>query len=249
MTFPLRTKLRILSTLATLLSASAFSATLSFSTPAQIADRLPAYSRPHVAGDFNNDGKLDIACTESLNDNVFVVLGGAQFNFSTAALVGQSDSPITVASGDFNKDGFLDLICLKSGDFTMLYGSGDGTFGVGSSYALAGADWIAVGNFDEDAGGNLDLAVTNGTSTLSIFLGNGNGTFRAPSSLTTGTDPGQVVVADFNNDGHTDLAVVNTGSNTIGVYLGSGTGTFAPAVTYAVDSGTYSLAAADFNRD
>jgi hypothetical protein len=66
--------------------------------------------------------------------------------------------------------------------------------------------------------------------------------------------PGQVVAADFNNDGITDTAVGSTnedgsGTGTIDVYLGTGNGTFqAPIQTHTTRGVSY-LTAADINGD
>jgi sugar lactone lactonase YvrE len=108
---------------------------------------------------------------------------------------------------------------------------------------------VAVGDFNGD--GIPDLAVTNGTNSITILLGNGDGTFRvAPVSPPPGNSPSGIVAGDFNNDGKLDLAVVNSGDNTITILLGNGDGTFKPAAAHPATGGSpNSIAVADFNRD
>src|SRR5262245_41571203 len=69
-----------------------------------------------------------------------------------------------------------------------------------------------------------------------------------------GTDPQDIVTADFNGDGKLDLATVNTGSNNVSVLLGNGLGGFGGAQHFAAADSPYarnpsSLAVADFNGD
>src|SRR3981081_3240093 len=69
---------------------------------------------------------------------------------------------------------------------------------------------LAVAAFNGD--GKLDIAAaTWGQSVfnVAIIFGNGDRTFQAPVSYAAGSEPTQILAADFNSDGHPDLAVVN----------------------------------------
>jgi hypothetical protein len=64
--------------------------------------------------------------------------------------------------------------------------------------------------------------------TLAILVGNGDGTF-APATARTTTEPLDVVPADFNADGRTDLAVLSTALSPLAILLRIGsTATIAP---------------------
>ncbi len=70
-----------------------------------------------------------------------------------------------------------------------------------------------------------------------------------PSSYATGTNPTNLAVADFNNDGKADVAAVNQASNDVSVLLGNGNGTFGTHTTFAAGSGAYAIVAGKFNAD
>lgn len=87
-----------------------------------------------AAGDFNADGKLDIATANFNSDNLSVLLGNGNGTFGTAVNYPVATRPGSVALGDFNSDGKVDLAAGNSGVFAgdynvaVMLGNGDGTF-------------------------------------------------------------------------------------------------------------------------
>ena len=210
-----------------------------------------------AVGDFNGDGKADLAVTYQSSTNVGVLLGYGNGTFAPVVNynTGGSYNISSVALGDFNGDGKLDLAVTNDHTNTVavLLGYGNGTFATAVTYSTGGISpsWVAVGDFNGD--GKTDLAVANYNSdTVGVLLGYGNGTFANAVTYSTGGVASSVAVGDFNGDGKTDLAVANRGPATVSVLLGNGNGTFAPALSFsAAGDPSYprSLAVGDFNGD
>lgn len=206
-------------------------------------------------GDFNGDGKPDLASANYDDNTVSVTLGNGHGAFGAPANYPVGANPRGLVIADFNLDKKTDLavIIYGSGTVSVVLGNVDGTFQAAVNYAVgARPSSVAVGDFNHD--GKPDLAVANdgfcrAASTVSILLGDGDGTFLPIMNHTVGSAPLSVVIGDFNRDGKPDLAVANTGSNNISVLLGRGDGTFQPPVNYNLGIAPFSLAVGDFNRD
>jgi hypothetical protein len=204
-----------------------------------------------AVGDFNGDGRQDLAVANQLSANVSILLGNGNGTFGTATNFGAGSAPSSVAVGDFNGDGRQDLAVANQGSATVsiLLGNGDGTFGTATNFGVGFIPFsVAVGDFNGD--GSQDLVVANqGSANVSILLGNGNGTFGAATNFGVGSAPSSVAVGDFNGDGRQDLAVANQGSATVSILLGSGNGTFGAATNFGVGFAPLSVAVGDFNGD
>jgi VCBS repeat protein/FG-GAP repeat protein len=106
---------------------------------------------------------------------------------------------------------------------------------------------VAIGDLNRD--GKLDLAVANGTSTVTVLLGTGTGAFGGATAFAVGHTPTSVAIGDLNGDGIPDLAAANSSSNTVSVLLGTGTGAFGANMDFAAEITPYSVAIGDLNRD
>ena len=73
--------------------------------------------------------------------------------------------------------------------------------------------------------------------------------FAGRTDYPVGTNPQDIVTADFNNDGLLDIAVTNKDSGSITVYYGQATGGFGGRVDIPVSGNPIGIAAADLNND
>ena len=201
-------------------------------------------------GDFNGDGKTDLAVSNNNTSNVSVLLGNGDGTFQPRVNYSTATNPQSVALADFNGDGRLDIVTANRGsnNVSVLLGNGDGTFQTRVNYGAATSPRsVVIGDFNGD--GKLDLAVANATSNnVSVLLGNGNGTFQTRVNYGAGSSPIFVALGDFNGDGKKDLATANS-PGTTAILLGNGNGTFQAAVNYSAGSSPQAVAVGDLNGD
>src|ERR1700721_1567703 len=122
-----------------------------------------------ASGDFNNDGKPDIAVID--NPYISVLLGNGDGTFQPPS---DNDSFVGaewLAVGDFNTDHKLDVIASGqfggNDQFAVFLGNGDGTLQSALTYPLtyiSGA--VAVADFNQD--GNLDAVVGQGYGAIDV---------------------------------------------------------------------------------
>src|SRR3989442_2442525 len=111
-----------------------------------------------VAGDFNSDGKLDLAVANAGSNTISVLLGNGDGSFQTAQTFAVGITPWSVRMGDFNNDGKPDLAVANYGSSTVsvLLGNGDGTFPAAPLFGVGlNPRSIAVGDGNGD--GRPDL--------------------------------------------------------------------------------------------
>ena len=196
-----------------------------------------------VIGDFNGDGKLDIAATTYGNQNVVYVLpGNGDGTFGVPLQTPTSYAPYTLAAGDFDGDGKTDLLVTNADGcgnlipwgYAELKGLGNGIFSAGAAVCVSTSGYPrdpVVGDFNGD--GKLDALIpyySNDDETTpdgpTLLQGNGDGTFNVPQApLYVGAFSAGAVVADFNGDGLPDVAVLNNNN------LGQGNTDYATFIT------------------
>ena len=213
-----------------------------------------------AVGDFNGDGKLDIAEVGVLgSQRVAVYLGNGDGTFRPATGYTVGQRPFSIAVADFNQDGNLDLVVANSDSNTVsiLLGNGDGTFQPAINFATPPDPFfVGVGDFNHD--GKADLITANvgnfsgRCNCVSVLLGNGDGTFQVPAIETpVSFAPEAVGIGRFDGDAKLDVAVTQEfgGTSELQILLGNGDGTFRLGQTYPVGPSSYAVAVADFNGD
>jgi hypothetical protein len=137
-------------------------------------------------GDFNNDGKIDVAAVlpaagNRQNGQLVVGLGHGDGTFAPPALVGPARNlAASIAVADFTQDGFLDLVIAEGfttiGKALIYMGNGNGTFQTPQQYPTAQTS-VAVAAADLNGDGYPDLVVANlGNDSISVLINVGTGT-------------------------------------------------------------------------
>jgi hypothetical protein len=226
---------------------------------APVAGALSFYPRTDIAagsgplgivvGDFNGDGRQDLATANTWDDRVSVQLGNGSGGFSVTS-VAAGDGPYDLAVGDFNNDSKQDLVVVnytEYGGLSLLTGDGVGGFtrrqilAIGTEPAPLS---VTVADFNND--GNLDMAAPQyGTTRLHVLLGNGSGNFSPLVVTVRGAVVGQA--ADLDDDGNQDLVL--TGGSGISVLMGLGNGHFGPETSFATGADPWTLVVDDLNDD
>ncbi|CAF1344331.1 unnamed protein product [Rotaria sordida] len=212
-----------------------------------------------VIGDFDNDNQSDIGVANFNINNVGIFLGYGNGSFSNVVpySTGDNSSPQCAVVGDFNNDKILDIAVTNYGTsgIAILFGFGDGSFLLGTGYSTGMGSVpssLAAADFNNDT--RLDIAVAGTLSnTIVVLLGYGYESFADVTKYNTGDGsmPHSVAVADFNNDGWSDVIVANYGTDNVGLFLGYGTKGFDSMITFStgINSAPYCLAIGHFNND
>ncbi len=190
--------------------------TASSGSPAPVG-QLPAGL---AVGDFDGDGKLDLAVANSGDATVSILLGDGHGGFS-ATTMPVSGSPISIASGDFNGDGRPDLAVgtLNTTAVSILLNDGKGGFSASTVNVGHTQSAIAVGDLNGD--GNTDLVVANaGDNTVTSLIGDGHGGFST-STVPVGNNPYSLALANFYDDQMLSLVTANGGDNMVQLVLKS----------------------------
>jgi hypothetical protein len=175
----------------------------------------------YATGDFNNDGKPDVAASMESNSNQ---INGISFAVSapgpeayTYTYVSMQEIPGPLGSGDFTGDHCADLavagqtqiFILKSdcaGNFTQIgsYATGySGTYISPFSPSFSPTD-IAVVDLDGD--GNLDIVYTVSSASIArVLYGKGDGTFTEGADIQLLNGSEFVTAGDLDGDGRPDL--------------------------------------------
>jgi len=241
---PLR-RLALLMGISLSLAGRAFS--VEFASPSAYA--VGSSPQSVVVGDFNGDGKRDLAVLNTTSNTVSLLLGNGDGSFQTAKSFNCGNDPSSLAVGDFNGDGKLDLVVFMFGnsssavsaELRVLLGNGDGTFQAPTvTTASVFTQSFVAGDFNGDKKTDIVTATADsaGTTSLQILSGNGDGTFQAPKMLAIGNlKSAHFAAGDFNKDGKLDLVANVTGG--LQFLQGQGDGTFvAGSATAPLSLGT-----------
>ena len=160
-----------------------------------------------MAGDFNGDGKTDLAVANFKGEDVTVLLGNGNGTFTAAATSpATGNGPYSIALGDFNGDGIPDLVTANYDDntLTVLLGDGKGGFTAMAATPQTGQYPVAVAVGDFNGDGCPDLAVANYyDSAMTVLL---TASSAAATATVSGIAPAgagaHIVAATYGGDGN-----------------------------------------------
>jgi hypothetical protein len=217
-----------------------------FRSPANITLPGPLATAALIAGDFNGDGKLDIAVVINgpTSNQVVVLLGKGDGTFQPPVTTNTNTAPPMMVATDLNGDGKLDLLladCCGLSEASYLLGNGDGTFQPEVTFPSGpNPRGIAVADFGND--GLLGIAVIGQVQqpdrgTLAIMFN----PFTAPTSAASTTTAAASVSATYSPNSQSITLSATVTSNSTPVTGGTVTFTLLnTSVSAAVTSGTAS---------
>lgn len=219
---------------------------------------MPGAARGVAFADFNRDGYLDAVSGAyvSNQDGPIVFYGRANGSFADGVQVENwgNNIPTDVAVGDFNGDGWVDFstsIFSPGNSVRVNLNRGDGTFSP-STVLAAGGNPSGLDTGDVNGDGKLDIINSNGSqldNTVSVHLGNGNGTFQPQVKVPVGFRPSDVLLADFDKNGRSEVVVTHYDATGVVYFRPNEAGLLGAAQAIEVGGVQGNAVAADFDND
>jgi len=218
---------------------------LEFASPTAIPLSSGAVSV--AAGDFDGDGKLELATAHGTKEITLLTRGSPGRADWKGETILAGVGIYSIRSADFDGDGFDDLVAADPASAALFLRSrGDGTFEEPQIFSQArNSRGIALGDYNGD--GNLDIATADhNLYQVAIYLGLGTGRFQPGKTFCVPGEPHDIASLDYNGDGHPDLLIAMAEGG-IQPLEGTGEGTF--LLEPPIPRGARFLTTADFNGD
>jgi hypothetical protein len=219
---------------------------------------LPSGFRPDsvATGDFNGDGKIDVAlCGDS--QQLLVLAGDGHGGLRALPQEAQCGANPTfmIATDLFGRHRADLVIANHDTDYlTILANDGRGHFSSQHVHVHSKPHPHTVAAADVNSDGHADLITDSwAENRLSLVLSNGHGGWQTPGTpIEIGRKPYiNVVAVDLDGDGHVDLVMPNSGFDSICILFGDGHGHFTHAAQSPLVAGPcpFMVAVADVNGD
>jgi FG-GAP-like repeat/FG-GAP repeat/Secretion system C-terminal sorting domain len=225
-------------------------------------------------GDFNGDGKPDLAVANDGANSISVLFNTTTPGATTPTFSAKTDftagiNPRSSSIGDLNGDGKLDLAVANFSSNNVSVYLNTTTPGAATPTFTAKTDFtagffppsVSIGDLNGD--GKLDLIVVGMVSGgVSVLLNTTSPGATTPSfsaktdfiSGGNGNNPITVSINDLNGDGKPDFIVTNASFDNVAVFLntttpGATTPTFSAKTDFATGSNPITVVTKDLNGD
>lgn len=190
--------------------------------------------RPYgaVAVDLDRDGDNDLVIANQDSNDATILRNEGAAGFQWSATLPTGRQPLGLAAGDLDGDGDDDVVLSCFSDATLLILKSDGAGTLPGSTVDSRVGLCRLVLSDLDADGHLDLAGTDSSAYVHIFLNDGGGALLWSRSVFTGNEairPKGIAAGDIDGDGDVDLCTANSATLSgrgVSVLLNDGTGGF-----------------------
>lgn len=214
-----------------------------------------------VAGDFNGDGKKDIAVSYSGGNAIFLNRNDGTLAFSSK-FSAPADSislccgiAVLADAADVNGDGVDDILTTEENNgFSILFGQRNGTMSAPTVYT-PGFSYAVYHLADVTGDGKPDVVLSEQYAAFALFKNDGTGKFGAPTAFEVNNYGYglSVAIGDFNGDFSNDV-VAGPADGNLYIFTNDGNGNFStpdlePVSFDVCCGGNRANAIADFNGD
>jgi hypothetical protein len=221
-------------------------------TPVALGSDIPSLD----VCDYDMDGNLDVVAAKFTADSVSLLRGKGNGSFDPATALGANARPRFVHSTDLNSDGFCDSVSANQAGGSLSLFLADGLGNIGTPSFTTGTTPLSVAAEDLNGDSRPDVvSADRDSNTVSVFFGDGEGGMTLTQILSSGPNPGAVVIQDLSGDGTLDIAVANQGvpgsqqSSTVTIFFGDGFGNFPGSTTLTAGRLPLDIISEDFDGD
>src|SRR5262245_43290721 len=202
-----------------------------------------------VAADFNRDGFVDLATSNSTSNDLSVSFNDGRGGFGlTERRLAAGLDPRSLIVADFNGDGNPDMAVANRNSATISIFFGDGSGGFTHLPLGVNGNPRAIFLAEVNGDNNPDLIAPLGNvAGITVLLSLGAGSFGPPMMVELSVTPAETAAADFTGDGKVDLAVTSANER-VTIFAGDGAGKFNVAGSFSLPAAS-DLTAGDFNGD
>jgi hypothetical protein len=175
-----------------------------------------------TTGDFNGDGKPDLAIVNQTSNNVTILQGNGDGTFTefTKSPIPTGKFPVAIASGTLAGSTGPGLAIANQNDdtVTVYLGNGDGTFTAASQSPLATTSapgGVTIADFVGTSTGGIGITNLD-SGTLTIYVDLGSGLFTEALEPAAGTSPDAIITGTFSGNTFPDIVVTNDISGSAG---------------------------------